>query len=56
MTTNNSATDDAMYSPDTQKGGRLGSFTANGALVVYDRDNPNAWIQSDLAVTWTEAQ
>jgi len=33
-----------------------GTFrTSDGDVVVYDRDNPDAWIQSDVAVLADEA-
>lgn len=31
--------------------GRYGSFeTADGELLVYDRENPGAWIQADVGL------
>lgn len=37
--------------PDGTTDERYGAFeTGDGGLVVYDRDEPTAWIQSDYAV------
>lgn len=36
---------------DTEDGGRYGAIEAgNGDVIVYDRDEPRAWIQSSYAV------
>jgi len=36
---------------DTESGERYGAIeTADGELVIYDRDEETAWLQSDQAV------
>jgi hypothetical protein len=40
----------AQYEPEQDA--RYASFeTAEGDLVLYDRDDPTAWLQSDTVVT-----
>ncbi|MFW6018130.1 MAG: DUF7331 family protein [Halapricum sp.] len=36
---------------DTDADGRYAAIeTGSGETVIYDRDNPDAWVQSDYAV------
>jgi len=45
------------YSSTEHRVGRYGGFAVDGeAVLVYDRENPEAWVQSDLAVTLAEVQ
>jgi hypothetical protein len=45
-------TDFATQTDDSRKDSRYGAFeTEGGSVVVYDRDEPTAWIQSDYTVT-----
>jgi hypothetical protein len=37
--------------PDGEQDPKYGSFeTADGQTALYDRDEPNAWLQSDATV------
>jgi hypothetical protein len=56
MTTNDNATDDATNSSNESTSGRYGSFTTDGDVVVYDRENETRWIQSDAAVSLAEVR
>lgn len=56
MTTNDNATDDATHSSNESTPGRYGSFTTDGDVVVYDRENNERWIQSDVGVPLEEAR
>jgi hypothetical protein len=56
MTTNDNATDDAAHSPNEPTPGRYGSFTTGDELVVYDREDDDRWIQSDVGVELAEAR
>lgn len=42
----------ATIDGDADETERYGSFeTADGGVVVYDRNRPEAWLQSDVSVT-----
>lgn len=45
---------DERYSPNERAFGRYGSFATNGDVLVYDRENAERWIQSDVAVELEE--
>ncbi|MDG5778137.1 hypothetical protein VB773_04665 [Haloarculaceae archaeon H-GB2-1] len=45
-------TDSATQTEDSRQESKYGAFeTEGGAVVVYDRDEPTAWIQSNYSVT-----
>lgn len=45
------------HSSTEHRVGRYGGFVVDGdETLVYDRENPEAWVQSDLAVTLAEVQ
>lgn len=51
MIENDNAIDDStMNNSSEQRHGRYGSFVNEDEVIVYDRENPTRWIQSDVAV------
>lgn len=44
-------TDEQHRETDYEHGGRYGAFeTADDDVLVYDRENPEAWLQADVGV------
>lgn len=55
MTEHDNATDDA-HSSNERAFARYGSFTADGDVLVFDRENHERWVQSDAAVELSEVR
>lgn len=49
------ATDaDTDQRTNKRHGGRYGSFPQDGGMIVFDRENPDAWITSDVSAQVSE--